>query len=111
MGRKYRGGNNPEEKYERVHKDDVEKMLLSSYWQVVSREKVVTDNLHIPEVKQIMIPATPSAGIVPPRPAPRPLIEVLDDEQFKPAEDATDIENETSTPTGKRKPGRPKKNA
>ena len=36
---------------------------------------------------------------------------VLDDEQFKPAEDATDIENETSTPTGKRKPGRPKKNA
>jgi len=118
MGRKYRGGNNPEEKYERVHKDDVEKMLLSSYWQVVSREKVVTDNLHIPEVKQIMIPATPSAGIVPPRPAPRPLIEVLDDvlihdydEQFKPVEDATDIENETSTPTGKRKPGRPKKNA
>ena len=115
MGRKYKGGNNPEEKYERVHKDDVEKMALSSYWKVVAREQVIAANTHIPEVMQVFVPASPAAGIVVPQnvpdtvkpPVAAPLITGLGDQQF--GDDASTAENRSITSDGKRKPGRPKK--
>ena len=112
MGRKYRGGNNPEEKYEKVHKDDVEKLVMSSYWRTVAREVVIADNLHIPEVVSAVIPKTPAGGIV----ASKSAIPLLDadalKQTLKPQDDfgdITELENNTSTPSGKRKAGRPKK--
>ena len=112
MGRKYRGGNNPEEKYEKVHKDDVEKLAMSSYWRTVAREVVIADNLHIPEVVNAVIPKTPAGGIV----APKSAIPLLDADALKQTlkpqddfDDITEMENNTSTPSGKRKAGRPKK--
>ena len=115
MGRKYKGGNNPEEKYERVHKDDVEKMALSSYWKVVAREQVIAANMHIPEVMQVVIPATPAAGIVVPQnvsdtvkpPEVAPEVAGFGDQQF--GDDASAAENRSITEGGKRKPGRPKR--
>jgi hypothetical protein len=115
MGRKYKGGNNPEEKYERVHKDDVEKMALSSYWKVVAREQVIAANMHIPEVMQVVIPATPAAGIVVPQnvsdtvkpPEVAPEVAGFGDQQF--GDDASAVENRSITEGGKRKPGRPKR--
>ncbi len=109
LGRKYKGGNNPEERYERVHKDDVEKLALSSYWKAVEREQVISDNMHIPEVMQVVVPSTPAAGIVVPSvtPAPPPQITGLNSEQFP--DDSSATENRSITAEGKRKPGRPKR--
>ncbi len=113
QGRKYRGGNNPEERYEKVHKDDVEKLMLSSYWRAVPREVVIADNLHLPEVVEAVIPKTPAGGIVVQNHNPLPLMSEAALQNDKPVkddwDDVTNIENDTSTPSGKRKAGRPRK--
>ena len=116
QARKYRGGNNAEERYQKVHKDDVEKLVMSSYWRVVPREVVVADNQHLPEVARATIPLTPAGGIVAPKHNPPSLMGddvFIDDADAKARkakyDDITDIENDTSTPSGKRKAGRPRK--